>query len=57
MSSTLILTVGIIVFGLMLVGVVLTVLEFKQMPKKQAPEFDSVAAQAQPDSTRLKKSG
>ena len=49
MSDTLILLIGILVFGLMLVGVLLTVWEFQRLPKRQDPVFDSVAAQAQPD--------
>lgn len=49
MSSSVLLFVGIAVFGLALIGILITVHEFRQLPRWQEPEFDSVAAQAQPD--------
>ena len=32
----------------MVIGVVLTILEFREIPEEQPPVYDSVAAQAQP---------
>jgi hypothetical protein len=48
MNDTLLLTVGLAAFGLMFVGIVLTILEFRSLPRWQSPEYKSVAAQAQP---------
>lgn len=42
------LLVGIGVFSLMVIGVIMTVLEFREIPEEQPPVFDSVADQAQP---------
>ena len=49
MNDQLLLIVGIVVFGLMLIGVILTILEFRRLPKRQKPEFEQVPVQAQPD--------
>ena len=49
MSDTMILLVGITVFGLMIVAVILTIVEFRQLPRHQEPQFENVAPQAQPD--------
>ena len=48
MNDTLLLTVGLVAFGLMFVGIVLTILEFRSLPRWQSPEYKDVAAQAQP---------
>jgi hypothetical protein len=48
MNDPLLLTVGVVAFGLMFVGIVLTILEFRSLPQRQSPEYKSVAAQAQP---------
>lgn len=48
MNDPLLLTVGLVAFGLMFVGIVLTILEFRSLPRWQSPEYKSVAAQAQP---------
>ena len=48
MNDTMLLTVGLVAFGLMFVGIVLTILEFRTLPRWQSPEYKSVAAQAQP---------
>jgi hypothetical protein len=48
MNDTLLLTVGLVAFGLMFVGIVLTIVEFRSLPRWQSPEYKSVAAQAQP---------
>jgi hypothetical protein len=42
------LTVGLVAFGLMFVGIVLTIMEFRSLPRWQSPEYKDVAAQAQP---------
>lgn len=48
MDDTLLLTVGLVAFGLMFVGIVLTIVEFRSLPRWQSPEYKDVAAQAQP---------
>jgi hypothetical protein len=48
MNDTLLLIVGLVAFGLMAVGILFTILEFRSLPRWQKPEFKSVAAQAQP---------
>lgn len=48
MSDSLLLAVGAAVFGAMAIGVALTILEFRKLPRRQAPEYESVADQAQP---------
>ncbi len=44
MTDMNILATGIVVFGLMLVGVILTVLEFRQISADSAAESDSRAS-------------
>jgi hypothetical protein len=48
MNDPLLLTVGLVAFGLMFIGIVLTILEFRSLPRWQSPEYKDVAAQAQP---------
>jgi len=47
------LYVGIFAFIMAVAALIFTVWLFRKLPKKQKPEFDDVAAQAQP--TRLSK--
>ena len=49
MNDGLLLAVGILVFSLMLVGIILTVFEFRKIPRRQPPVFKDVAYQAQPN--------
>jgi hypothetical protein len=48
MNDTMLLLVGIVAFGLMIVAIVLTIFEFRELPRWQEPEHQDVAAQAQP---------
>ena len=54
MNDQILLIVGVVVFGLMLIGIILTIFEFRRMPNRQKPEFEDVAFQAQPDPPRKK---
>ncbi len=56
MNDNQILLIGVVAFGLMLVGIILTIVEFRSIPKKQPPEFEDVAFQAQPDRVDKNKS-
>lgn len=49
MNDQILLIVGVVVFGLMLVGIILTIFEFRTIPNRQKPQFEDVAFQAQPD--------
>ena len=55
MNDLLLFAIGALVSGLMVVGIALTFIEFRAIPKRQAPEFKEVAFQAQPE--RRKKGG
>ena len=48
MSDAFLMTIGLFVFSLMIIGIALTILEFRRLPRWQKPEYQSVAAQAQP---------
>ncbi len=56
MNDTLILVVGAVAFGLMIVGVILTIVEFRRKPRYQKPRYESVAFQAQPSKPGKEKS-
>lgn len=56
MSDAMLLAVGALVFGLMFIGIALTIVEFRRIPRKQEPVFEEVAFQAQPDDSVSDKS-
>ena len=57
MNDMLLLWIGVVVFGLVLAGIALTIMEFKSMPRRQSPEFRGVAYQAQPERKESRSEG
>lgn len=56
MSDAMLFGVGLAVFVLLLIGVGLTIAEFRRLPRYQEPRYDTVAPQAHPDAPRADES-